>query len=52
MYIPQKAEDVFKRISGPRNKKYPGLISMLQIKDSKNVLHEILANRAWKGHAS
>ena len=28
--IPQQAEAVFNEILGPRNKNYPGLISMLQ----------------------
>ena len=28
--IPQQAEADFDKISGPRNKKYPGLISMSQ----------------------
>ena len=28
--VPQQAEAVFNKISGPRNKNYPGLISMLQ----------------------
>lgn len=39
----QQAEAIFNKISGPRNKTFQRLISM----HSKNVLDEILANRAF-----
>ena len=29
-WMPQQAEAIFNKISGPRNENYPGLISMLQ----------------------
>ena len=47
---PQKAEAIFDKISGPRNKNYSG--GSVYFKDFKNVLHEILANMEWKGPAS
>ena len=31
---------------------YVGLTSAVCLKDSKNVLHEILANKVWRGPAS
>ena len=47
--IHSRLRELFYKISGPRNKTYPGLISMLQ--GFQNALHEILANRASKVRA-
>ena len=46
--VSQWAETVFEKILGTRNRTYSGSVCF---KDSKNVLHEILVNRAWKGRA-
>ena len=43
----QRAEAILNKISNIISKTYTGLI--VCFKDSKNVLHEILAIRAWKG---
>ena len=49
--ISQQAEAVFNKILGPRKKKLPR-VDQYASRIPKNVLHEILATRAWKGLAS
>ena len=48
--ISQQAEAVFNKILGPR-KKLPR-VDQYASRIPKNVLHEILATRAWKGRVS
>ena len=49
-FYTQRAEPILNKISNIINKIHTGLISVIQ--GFQNVLHEILATRAWKGRAN